>query len=53
MGNNVTGATSNNGGASNYSNEQLLFISSQPSKTQSKYASEYSHLPHIRQNDTS
>ncbi len=42
---------SNNGGGgatSNYSNEH----SNQQSKSQNKYGSEnYSHLPHIRQND--
>lgn len=39
------GAGIGGGAASNYSNEHLQ------SKGQSKYGSDYSHLPHIRQNE--
>jgi hypothetical protein len=49
-GNGGNGSNGNGGGGatSNYSNEHT----SQQSKTQNKYGSEnYSHLPHIRQND--
>ena len=45
--NNSNGGAGGGGGgaASNYSNEHLQ------SKGQSKYGSDYSHLPHIRQNE--
>ncbi len=46
-GNNGNAGNANGGTTSNYSNEH-----SQQSKNQNKYGSEnYSHLPHIRQND--
>jgi hypothetical protein len=41
----------NNMGPMNYSNEHLLISNQQHSKAQNKYGSDYSHLPHIRQND--
>lgn len=41
----ANGGTGGGGPVSNYSNEHLQ------SKGQSKYGSDYSHLPHIRQNE--